>query len=83
MTALSWKWMNCKLVEREQLATQDVFRAASPQRGSWRQPAQGKCIFSCDDWSRLKICGNCELNFIMKLWYTILPGKMSFTIGQV
>ena len=34
------------------------FRAASPQRGSWRQPAQGKCSFPCDDWNRLKICGN-------------------------
>lgn len=27
------------------------FQAASPQRGSWRQPAQGKCSFPCDDWS--------------------------------
>ena len=34
------------------------FRAASPQRGSWRQPAQGKCSFPCDDWNRLKNCGN-------------------------
>ena len=33
------------------------FRAASLQRGSWRQPAQGKCSFPCDDWNRLKICG--------------------------
>ena len=34
------------------------FWAASPQRGSWRQPAQGKYSFPCDDWNRLKICGN-------------------------
>ena len=31
---------------------------ASPQKGSWRQPAQGKYSFPCDDWNRLKICGN-------------------------
>ena len=31
---------------------------ASPQKGSWRQPAQGKCSFPCDDWSGLEICGN-------------------------
>ena len=31
---------------------------ASSQKGSWRQPAQGKCSFPCDDWNRLKICGN-------------------------
>ena len=35
---------------REQFAAAKGFRAASPQSGSWRQPAQGKCSFPCDDW---------------------------------
>ena len=33
--------MNCKLVGWEQLALQGVPQMASPQKGSWRQPAQG------------------------------------------
>ena len=29
---------------------------ASPQKGSWRQPAQGKRSVPCDDWKQSQVC---------------------------
>ena len=33
------------------------FQTAIPQKGSWRQPAQGKCSVPCDDWWQPGRCG--------------------------
>ena len=49
--------MNCKTCWTGTACSARCFRAASPQRGSWHQPAQGKCSFPCDDWQKPERCG--------------------------
>ena len=40
---------------------------ASPQKGSWRQPAQGKCSFPCDDWLEPERLTDDDVMLLLKL----------------